>query len=97
MSRSLSLLRFFTSTFAWFPPGLGKPGKMGDEFPVREKSGNFAKTRKFKEFYPKHWKNQEILTLKNGNKYWKSEGNLAVRKVKTMEIKEILGKRKKIL
>ena len=39
-----------------------------------------------KVFYPKYWKNQEILTLENGNKYWKSRGNLAVRKVKTMEI-----------
>ena len=66
------------------PAGTGKPGKMGDHFPVREKSGNFAQTRKVGEFYLKYWKNQEVLTLVNGNKYWKSRGNLAVRKVKTM-------------
>ena len=62
------------------------PGKMGDYFPVREKSENFAKTGKVREFYPKYWENREILTLENGNKYWKSQRNLAVRKVKTMEI-----------
>ena len=27
----------------------GKPGKMGRHFPVREKSGNFEQTRKFRE------------------------------------------------
>ena len=31
----------------------GKPGKMGEHFPVSEKSGNFAKTGKVREFYPK--------------------------------------------
>ena len=29
----------------------GKPGKMGRHFPVREKSGNFVKTGKVREFY----------------------------------------------
>ena len=32
------------------PPGTGKPGKMGRHFPVREKSGNFVKTRKVREY-----------------------------------------------
>ena len=35
----------------------GKPGKMGRHFPVREKSGNFIKTGKVREFYLKYWKN----------------------------------------
>ena len=30
----------------------GKPGKMGDHFPVKEKSGNFVQTGKVREFYP---------------------------------------------
>ena len=43
-----------------------RTGKMGQHFPVREKSGNFAKTGKVREFYPKYWKNQKKL-------YWKVE------------------------
>ena len=42
----------------------GKPGKMGRHFPVKEKSGNFVKTGKVREFYSKYWKNQKKL-------YWK--------------------------
>ena len=38
----------------------GKPGKMGRHFPVREKSGNFVKTGKVREFCPKYWKNRKI-------------------------------------
>ena len=38
----------------------GKPGKMGRNFPVREKSGNFVKTGKVREFCPKYWKNRKI-------------------------------------
>ena len=38
----------------------GKPGKMGKHFPVREKSGNFVKTGKVREFCPKYWKNRKI-------------------------------------
>ena len=34
----------------------GKPGKMRRHFPVREKSGNFVKTGKVREFYSKYWK-----------------------------------------
>ena len=63
-----------------------KTWKIGDHFPVREKSGNFDQTGKVREFYPKYWKNEEILTLENGNEYWRSQGNFVVRKVKTMEI-----------
>ena len=46
----------------------GKPGKMGRHFPVREKSGNFVKTGKIREFYLKCWKNQKKL-------HWKIERN----------------------
>ena len=46
----------------------GKPGKMGRHFPFREKSGNFVKTGKVREFYSKYWKNQKKL-------YWKIEKN----------------------
>ena len=42
----------------------GKPGKLGRHFPVREKSGNFVKTGKVREFYSKYWKNQKKLTGK---------------------------------
>ena len=38
----------------------GKPGKMRRHFPVREKSGNFVKTGKVREFRPKYWKNRKI-------------------------------------
>ena len=38
----------------------GKPGKMGRHFPVREKSGNFVKTGKVREFCPKYWKYRKI-------------------------------------
>ena len=48
----------------------GKPGKMGRHFPVREKSGNFVKTGKVREFYSKFWKNWKKL-------HWKSQGNLS--------------------
>ena len=41
---------------------------MGRHFPVREKSGNFVKTGKVREFYSKYWKNWEKL-------YWKIEKN----------------------
>ena len=46
----------------------GKPGKMGRHFPVRERSGNFVKTGKVREFYSKYWKNLKKL-------YWKIEKN----------------------
>ena len=54
-----------------------KTCKNGRPFPSQGKVG---------KFYPKYWKNEEILTLENGNKYWKNKGNLVIRKVKTMEI-----------
>ena len=41
------------------------PGNMGEYFPVREKSGNFAKTGKGREFYPKYWKNQKKIIPEN--------------------------------
>ena len=53
------------------PTGTGKkgePGKMRRHFSVREKSGNFAKTRKVREFYSKYWENLKNL-------YWKIEKN----------------------
>ena len=50
------------------PTRTGKPGKMGEHFPVREKSVIFAKTGNIREFYPKYWKDQKNL-------YWKSAKN----------------------
>ena len=41
-------------------------GKMGRHFPVTEKSENFVKTGKIREFYSKYWKNPKRL-------YWKTE------------------------
>ena len=49
---------------------------MGEHFPVREKSGDFAETGKVREFYPKYWTNQKKLYWKIKKKYWKSQGNL---------------------
>ena len=37
----------------------GKPGKMGRHFPVRQKTVNFVKTGKVREFYSKYWKNKK--------------------------------------
>ena len=48
------------------PSRTGKPGKMEEHFPVRENSGNFAKTGKVRQFYPEYWKNQKKL-------HWKFE------------------------
>ena len=53
----------------------GKPAKMGKHCPVREKSGNCAKTEKVREFYLKYWENLEKL-------YWKI-------KKKILELREI--------
>ena len=61
-----------------------KTGKTRRHFPVREKSGNFAKSGKVGEFYTKYWRNQKkILQIgklkkkkKKKKKYWKSQGNL---------------------
>ena len=33
----------------------------------------FDQIGKVRRFYLKYWKNQEILTLENGNKYWKNQ------------------------
>ena len=46
-------------TYSRFPIGTGKPKKLGEHFPVREKSGNFDQTGKVREFYPKYWKRME--------------------------------------
>ena len=60
-------------------------GRMGRHFPVREKSGNFVKTGKVREFYSKYWANQKKI-------YWKTEKILEVREicqaviVKTLQI-----------
>ena len=51
-----------------------------------EKGRTFCSQGKVMDFYPKYWKNQEILLLEKWNKYLKSPAHLAVRKVKTMEI-----------
>ena len=43
------------------PTWTGKPREMRNLFPVREKSGNFEQTGEVSEFYPKYWKNEDIL------------------------------------
>ena len=43
------------------PTWIGKPGKKGKIFPVREMSGNFEQIGKVREFYPKCWKRERIL------------------------------------
>ena len=48
---------------------------MGEHFPVREKLGNFAKTGRVKEFYPKKLEKSEKI-------YWKFDKNTG----KTREI-----------
>ena len=45
------------------PTGTEKPGKTGEHFPVRQKSGNFDKTGKVREFYSKYWKNEKFNQL----------------------------------
>ena len=72
-------------TYSMVPTGTekqGKPGKMGRHFPVREKSGNFVKSGKVREFCSKYWKNQKKL-------YWKIEKN--TRKVKEICQSEKVG------
>ena len=56
----------------------GKPGKMERHFPVREKSGNFVKTGKVREFYSKYLKNQKKKL------HWKIE-----KKKNTGKVREI--------
>ena len=41
----------------------GKPGKMGRNFPVREKSGNFVKTGKVRNFTQNTGKKSEKIKL----------------------------------
>ena len=43
------------------PTRTGKPGKMGEHFPVRVKSGNFAKSGKGREFYQNTGKLEKII------------------------------------
>ena len=57
----------------------GNPEKMGDHFPVGERSGSLVRLEKSGNFTQKHLKNQEILTLENGKntgkvqEIWQSE------------------------
>ena len=45
------------------PTRTRKPGRTGEHFPVREKSGNFVQTGKVREFYPKYWKSLKKLYI----------------------------------
>ena len=56
------------------PTRTGKPRKMGEHFPVREKAGNFAKTGKGGEFYPKYWKIRKNYTGKLKKKILEKSG-----------------------
>ena len=49
--------------FTWFPLGLENLEKWESIF----QSGNFAKTGKVREFYPKYWKNQKEMKKKTQN------------------------------
>ena len=53
-------LAVFSTDIFVVPTQIGKPGKMGRHFPVREKSGNFKQTGKVRENHTKYWKTQEI-------------------------------------
>ena len=59
------------------PTRTGKPVKMGEHFPVREKSRNFDQIGK--EFYPKYWKIRKFSHWKLGintgkvREIWQSE------------------------
>ena len=47
--------------------GTGKPGKMGEYFPVREKLGNLFRLKKSRNFTPntgKVWKMNKLQTKK---------------------------------
>ena len=46
------------------PTRTKKPGKTGEHFAVREKSRNFAKTGKVREFDQKYWKIRKNCTGK---------------------------------
>ena len=50
----------------------GKPGKMGDHFPVREKSGNFANMTPYLKY------KRALKKYRKTEKYWKSRGNFSV-------------------
>ena len=65
------------------PTGTGnqrKPGKMGKHFPVREKSVNFVKTGKVREFYSKFWKNRKKLHWKTAKNTGKVREFVSVKK-----------------
>ena len=54
---------------------------MRRNFPVREKSGNFVKTGKVRNFTQNTGKTRKIYWKieKKKKKYWKSQGNVSVR------------------
>ena len=61
-------MKAFPCSVIMVPTGTGnqgKPGKIGRHFPFREKSGNFVKTGKVREFYSKYWKNWKKIILEN--------------------------------
>ena len=58
-----SLCNLNFNAFTMIPTPTGKPGKIGEHFPVREKSRNFAKMGKVREFDQKYWKNQKKIIL----------------------------------
>ena len=73
--RSVKIVRKIKKYKTMVPTVTGKQGKLGKmvrHFPVREKSENFGKTGKVREFYSNYWKNQKKLCCKIEKKYWKS-------------------------
>ena len=57
----------FSLLITMVPTRIEKPGKTGEHFPVREKSGNFTQNTG----------KSEKITLENWKKYWKSWGGLS--------------------
>ena len=45
------------------PTWTGKPGKMGEHFPVRENTGNFDQTGKWKKCWKHQGKVREYLSV----------------------------------
>ena len=72
----------------WFPRGLENLEKWGNIFQSEKKSGNFAKTGKVREFYPKYWeKSEKNYTGKlKTKKYWKVREICQTGIVKTLQM-----------
>ena len=78
------------------PTRIGKPGKTGEHFVVREKSGNFVKIGKVGKFYLKYWKIRKNYAGKLKKKHWIIQRNMVPYLIKIRLLKNT-GKLRKIL